>query len=141
MTAKEYLKQLSKLECRINHKRNELSELRSRAYMLNGIDYSKEPIKSSVAYCGAHERVIDAMYQIECEILCQIRDYESKKHKIIDQIHEIDNPLYESILYKRYVEFKSLELIAVELNYSYEWIRHAHGLALEEFRRMFLPPQ
>ena len=138
MTAKEYLKQLSKLDCRIEHKRNELSELRSRALMLNGIDYSKDVIQSSTEPCGAHERVIEAIYQLEQEILNQIKAYELERHRIIDQIHGIDNWIYEDILYKRYVEFKSLELIAVEMNYSYDRTRHIHGEALEEFRKKYL---
>ena len=58
------------------------------------------------------------------------------KHKVINQIQSLDNRSYAEILYKRYIEFKRLELIAVELGYSYNRIRHLHGEALKYFDKL-----
>jgi len=35
----------------------------------------------------------------------------------------------------RYVEYKKLEEIAVDLNFTYQYVRELHGHALQEFTR------
>jgi hypothetical protein len=45
------------------------------------------------------------------------------------------------LLYKRYVEFKRLEVIAVELNYTYSYIRAEHGHALQSFDKLLMNKQ
>ncbi len=47
------------------------------------------------------------------------------------------NPLFVELLHKRYVEFKGLELIAIEMNYTYNHIRHMHGRALENLVKKY----
>ena len=42
------------------------------------------------------------------------------------------------ILYKRYVQYKSLEEIAVEMSYSYTRLRHLHGRALQGFKKKYI---
>ena len=59
------------------------------------------------------------------------------KNKIISEIQGLSNPVYIQILYKKYVEAKRLEVIAVEMSYSYDHIKHAHGRALQEFGRKY----
>ena len=45
---------------------------------------------------------------------------------------------YSRILYARYVQGRGLQEIAKELCYSYEWMRHLHGVALKEFAKKYL---
>lgn len=66
-----------------------------------------------------------------------IESYTQEQNKIISQIQSLEDSRYIEILYKRYVEFKSFELIAVELNYEYSWVTRIHNQALEEFEQMF----
>jgi hypothetical protein len=40
---------------------------------------------------------------------------------------------YIDVLYKRYIECKRFELIAVEMNYDYDYVRKLHVKALEVF--------
>ena len=51
------------------------------------------------------------------------------------EIQSLDSPVYIDILYKRYVEYKTLEEIAVEMSYSYRQVLRLHGLALQDFKR------
>ena len=60
------------------------------------------------------------------------------KHKIINEIQGLGNILHIDILFKKYVQYKSLELIAVETGYSYDYVKHAHGYVLENFYNKFL---
>ena len=59
------------------------------------------------------------------------------RNKIINEIHSMDNPVYIDILYKRYVQYKSLEEIAVEMSYSYRQIKRLHGISLQGFRKCY----
>ena len=52
----------------------------------------------------------------------------------INQIQALQNPKHIDILYKHYVEFKRLEIVAVEMNFTYQYIVELHGTALKEFQ-------
>lgn len=54
--------------------------------------------------------------------------------KVIGQIHMLDDITYMEILFKKYIEYKTLKDIAVEMKYSYGRTKHIHGFALEAFR-------
>lgn len=71
--------------------------------------------------------------ELENEIDCLIDNYVDLKHKIIGEIHELQNSKYIEILYKRYVEEKRLEEVAVEMNYTFQYVILLHGYALKEF--------
>ena len=59
---------------------------------------------------------------------------EKVRDVIIGQIHNLHDDRYISVLFKRYVEIKSYELIAVEMNYSFDYVKELHRDALEDFR-------
>ena len=134
MKAKEYLRQLEDIDTKTKHKLEEIDSLKALA--------------SSITACSDGERVqasmsgdkipkIVAKYvDMENKINEQIDGYIDLRHKIIDEIHNLNNGLYIKILFKRYVEFKSLEEIAVETGYSYQHIRRQHGYALLEFQKV-----
>ena len=64
-------------------------------------------------------------------------DYAALKHKIIGEIHNMKKPDHIRLLYKKYVENKRLELIAVEMNYTYQYVRELHRYALQEFETTY----
>ena len=57
---------------------------------------------------------------------------EEKQKKIVEQVEKLDFP-YKNILYKVYVQGKSLVTTASEMNYSYERMKHMNGIALLKF--------
>lgn len=59
------------------------------------------------------------------------------KHKIINQIQSLKNSKYIEILYKHYVEFKRLEVVAVEMNFTYQYVVELHGYALKDFQTTY----
>ncbi len=66
-----------------------------------------------------------------------IESYTQEQNKIISQIQSLEDSRYIEILYKRYVEFKKFELIAVEMNYDYNWVKNLHGMALMNFETTY----
>ena len=71
---------------------------------------------------------------LEKEIHEDIERFTELKHKVIGQIHMLDDITYMEILFKKYIEYKTLKDIAVEMKYSYGRTKHIHGFALEAFR-------
>ena len=60
---------------------------------------------------------------------------EEKQKKIVEQINKIEFP-YRNILFKVYIQGKSLVTVASELNYSYVHVCREHGIALNKFDEM-----
>ena len=139
MTAKEYLKQIEKLNILIEQKMSELSELRRydgyTAVRLGGDGGGK---KSTEA---AFTRAVEKRVILEQKINSMIDEYVERKNTIIGQLHSLHNSVYIQILYKRYIEFKPLYRIAGEINYSYQHVKRMHGSALQSFAERWLTEQ
>ena len=78
-------------------------------------------------------RIID----LEAEINDEIDRFVDEKHKIINQIQRLKNADYISLLFKRYVEYKKFETIAVEMNFTYQYVIEMHRYALKEFETTY----
>lgn len=138
MKAKEYLQQLQRLDTVINQKIKEVDDLRLKSRSVGSIDYSKERVQTSPSGDAPFVKPICKIIDLEAEINAEIDKFVDEKHKIINQIQGLKNSDYISLLFKRYVEFKSLERICVEMNFSYDYIKHLHGYALKEFEDKIL---
>lgn len=134
MKAKEYLQQLQRLDTMINQKIKELGDLRLMSQSVGGIDYSKERGQSSPSGDAPFVKPVLRMIELEQEINTEIDRFVDEKHEIINQIQALQNPKHIDILYKHYVEFKRLEIVAVEMNFTYQYIVELHGTALKEFQ-------
>lgn len=134
MTAKEYLQQLQRLDIMINQKTKELDTLRLQTQSIGSIDYSKERVQTSPSGDAPFVKLIGKITDLEAEI----DKYVDKKHQIINQIQSLQNVNYIFILFKRYVEFKKFKAIAIEMDFTYDHIRHLHGCALQDFQNKIL---
>ena len=136
MTAKKYLQQLRVLSIKIRQREEQIRELRSIAMCSGSLSCEGERVQTSIAGDKLSENVTKYV-DLQAEIKQMIESYTQEQNKIISQIQSLEDSRYIEILYKRYVEFKSFELIAVELNYEYSWVTRIHNQALEEFEQMF----
>ena len=135
MTAKEYLSQIRVLDTKINQRLRQQEELKEIIYSVSSINTEDEKVKGGVK--NSYNK-IDKYIDMEQEIDNIIDEFVDLKNKIIWEIHQLKNPLFLDILYKKYVEFKTLELIAVEMNYNYNYVRRKHGEALKYFDKIIL---
>lgn len=117
MKAKDYLKELKKLDIKISQKSEQLEQ----------IGKSKQSDKSEMT----------ELYQ---EINNTIYEYEKAKNKIVNEIHMLDNTKHIELLYMRYVKCFDLQKIAEQMNYSHDRIKHLHSAALKEFQNKILNP-
>ncbi len=137
MKAKEYLQQLQRLDTVINQKIKEVHDLRLQAQSGGGFDYSKERVQSSPSGDAPFVKLICRIIDLEAEINAEIDAFVDDKHKIINQIQGLKNSDYISLLFKRYVEFKKFETIAVEMNFTYQYVVELHGYALKDFQTTY----
>ena len=137
MSPKEYLLQVQTMDEKIRQRQQQLSELKATMYGLKGSSIG-EKVQSSTVGDAAFVHSIERMEAIEREISTLVANYVEKKNLIISQIQRLGNRNYMDLLYKRYVEYKRLKLIAVEMHYSFVYIRRMHGWALLAFNRIIL---
>lgn len=81
----------------------------------------------------ALEEVMDKYH----DLLELVKQEQEKLSLIMKQLNKLD-PLYRSILYKRYIEGKKLEQISTEIGYSYNRTCTYNGYALNEFDKINL---
>lgn len=133
MNAKEYLQNLKKLDTVINQKIKELDDLKIMSTNIGSFDYSKERVQTSSNGDAPFVKAIEKICILQDEINKEIDNFVDKKHKIINQIQGLSKSKYIDVLFRRYVEYKSFETIAVEMALSYQYVIEIHGYALQEF--------
>jgi hypothetical protein len=143
MTAKEYLRQLKRLEIKIDQRRQERDRLLSDAMGNGSPRLSRDRVQTSVSGDTMGEKLAECA-DIQAEIDALIKKLVADRHRIIGEIHMLTDARYIQILYLHYVEGKRLEDVAemmVKTNgepYSYDHIASLHGMALREFDRIIL---
>lgn len=137
MKAKEYLMQIEILSVKIEQKKQRAKEYRDLALCSGGFDYSKERVQTSNLEGQIEDRIIQYV-SLESEITENIFMLQQMKDKITGEIHNLNNSDYIILLYKRYVECKTLGQISKDMHYSYDRIKHMHGNALMDFEKINL---
>ncbi len=134
ITAKEYLNQVRNLETKMKILKEEINTLRELVVSTGAVQ-QEERVMSS----GAQDRMAETICKInekEEEWNQLMREFALTRAEVIISIQRLNNSDYEQILYKRYCQSKKWEEIALELNYSYQWVCKLHGRALLEIEKI-----
>ena len=135
MTAKQYLRQLRKLERNILILTEEIEQRRS------SLTSTSAPIAGDkVQTSPGGDRFADliaALADIELQQETLIGIYHSMRAEMINQILSLDNDMQVTVLRSRYLLGKPLRIVAQETHYSYERICHIHGEALAAFTKKY----
>lgn len=128
MKAKDFLKQLKKLDCLITNKLIEKEQWKSIA---TGITASVggERVQSS----GSQQKMADAIARyvdMGAEIDRTIDRFIDAKMDVINVIEQL-NPDEYDILHKRYVQYITIDDIAYMYDKSKSWVTTVHGTALK----------
>ena len=138
MTAKEYMRQLSRKDARINalierqQRYRELAERRTAIY--RDIPGGGRRCSSSV------EEYVVKIIDLEREIDRRIDEYVDLTREIEAVIDSVGDDRYRDILRYRYLNGWSWEKIAQEMHYDRRQITRLHGLALLEIEKNFEQP-
>lgn len=134
LTAKQYLDQLRVIDTKINQKMEELADLMTAATSTGAIDYSKDRVQISPQ--NAQENRICKYVDLDAEINREIDEFVDIKHRVTKEIQELNVDYYIKILFKVYVQYKTVKDAANEIGLSYQYVRDLHKKALEAFEEL-----
>ena len=132
MNSREYLSQIRKLKTRIDILAREIEELDTIG--VGGIDYAKDRVQVSPSSGAAFERNVDMIADKEQHLKELLAELVETRERIVRQITAMEDDRYMNVLYKHYVELKSIWQIAYEMHYSYNHIIKLHAQALDAFK-------
>lgn len=131
--AKRYLNQIRLLDTRINQKIRERTDLYASIFGgRSSSNINPDKVQSSIDL-HKDEALIVKCADLEREINSMIDRLVSLRHKIIDEIHLVEDPNQVDCLYQRYVEYCTFEQIAINTGYSIRRIYQIHNNALLAF--------
>lgn len=130
---KVYLEQAGRLRKRIKRKNNEIRILRQRAEGMNGSGINDMPRTTSPDYSKIEGAVIKIM-ALEEEIKETQAKYDALLADMDKRIQAVDDSDDRDLLTKRYLEFKTWNVIAAEFGYSVQHIYRLHAKAIEKLR-------
>lgn len=136
LSAREYLEQLEVLDTNINQDLERLSDMKTNASCSGAIDYSKDRVQTSTSgdkLCNDVARYVDFEEQINAEI----DRFVDAKEQIIQEIRDLRVKNYIQVLFKVYVQFKSIKVAASEMGMSYQYVREVHKKALKTFEQTY----
>lgn len=130
MTAKQWLNRGRQIDQEISKlmETRELIEARltsiTQSYDSDGAQSTKDPHK------------FDRLAEINNQIESRTRDLIMVKAEIIEMINQLYDRRQRLVLLSYYVDGKTWEKTAVDLNYSYMHVMRIHGYALMEIEKM-----
>lgn len=125
---KRYLQQIKLYDSHINTKLDELQHLKEMVTRITPT--LKDDVVSGG---GSQDKLADAVVKIvdlEAEIDQEIDRYVNAKQEISSVLDGIVDPDQLQVLHKRYVQYKTFEQIACDMNMTYRNVCYIHGKAL-----------
>ena len=132
--AKSYLRQVEKLDLRIQNKLIERQQWKDIALGITA-NIGGERVQAS----GSQHKMADAIEKcvdMEGEINTLIDSLIEAKKDVIVTIEQLDNPTEYDILHKRYIQFLPLKGIAEQYRREYNWVTTTHGRALKNVQNI-----
>lgn len=130
MTTKEWFSRGRRLDAHID------SLLRTRQKLRDDLTSTTVRYTGDVVDGTRDPHKFDALVDLEDMIDREVDRLYAVKQEIITVVLRLGDTRYQDLLMKRYVDIKTWEQIAVEMNYTYRRITQLHGEALkaaEEF--------
>lgn len=133
MEAKEYLESYRLIQTRINVLMAEVERLRAEAESVS-IDLDGMP--KGTADNNKMSRLVAEMADIEATLTDEMSGLYVRRMRIITQLGMLKSHKHQLLLQKRYIECKSWEHIAVEMDITWRHCYRLHGSALAEFQEV-----
>lgn len=134
MLAKDYLRQVEKLDTLIRNKLIEQEQWRDIALGITA-NIGGEKVQASgnqQKMASAIEKCVD----MESEIDALVDELVDTKRKVIATIEKLDSPTEYDVLHKRYIQHLSLQEIADDKGRDYGWATTTHGRALKNVQML-----
>ena len=128
VTKKEFLNQYRNAEREIAIKLDEIVRLREMATKVTQV-LTPDKVKGGMENC--REESIAKIVDMEKEIGASIDNLKKIREQVECAINAIPDANQRDVLRLRYLNGKTWEQIAVQLEFSYQWVCKLHGRALQ----------
>ena len=133
MNAKEYLEQYKLIQTRINMLTSEIERLRAEA---ESVSINLDGMPKGTNQTDKTARLAAQLADYETAIQEEMSGLWSRRMKIISELGQLKNHKHQVLLQQRYIECKSWERIAVDMDISWRYCYMLHGSALAEFEKI-----
>lgn len=129
-TAKQYLNRVRRIDkeisalLRLVQTTRESLESITQNYNTDGAQVTNDPHK------------FDRLIELEALVDSKVDEQIELKAEILRTIMQLDDRRQRLVLMEYYIEMKTWEQVAVDLNYSYMHITRLHGYALKEVQKI-----
>jgi hypothetical protein len=125
--AKDFLKQVEKIDSKI---KNKLIEQQQWRYIASSItaNVGGEKVQSS----GSQQKMANAIEKcvdMEREITALIDELVDTKREVIAIIEQVDSPIEYDVLHKIYIQYMTFQEVADYYGREYGWATTTHGRA------------
>lgn len=130
MTAKQYMNRVRRIDKEIVALTNLVQKTRdslesiTQNYDSDGSQATKDPHK------------FDRLLELESLVNQKIDEQVQLKAEIVETISKLKDRRHRLVLTEYYLNMKTWEQVAVDLNYSYMHVTRLHGYALKEVQKM-----
>lgn len=124
MTAKDWLRRGWQIDQEINSLLRTKQETRDRLTSVTA-GYDGESVQGT-----RDPHKYDRLAELDEKIDQRIDQLVAVKQEIMDAIAQVEDSRYRTLLTERYMEFKTWEQIAVDMNYTWRRVMQLHGEAL-----------
>lgn len=135
MNAKEYLSQAIWLDQRINNKLEQKEQLEALAKKVT-VNFTQEKVSGGRATTSPMEDATVKLIDLCHEINDDIDELITLKAEILEIISKVDDPVSQLLLQMRYIEGKTWEEVAYDLDYNSRTVFKIHGRALKEIEKI-----
>lgn len=133
MEAKEYLESYRLIQTRINVLMAEVERLRAEA---ESVSISLDGMPRGTATDDKMSRLVAEMADLEATLTDEMSGLYVRRMRIITQLGKLKSHKHQLLIQKRYIECKSWEHIAVEMDITWRHCYRLHGSALAEFQEV-----
>lgn len=133
MWGKCFLNKIYRLDIKIKQIEDEIIRLQLTACGTGGLN-TNERVQTSITFDKMGEAVAEIV-ELEKSMYEANSRMNKERFMIIDMIQRLENPKHVQVLYKRFVERKRWEVIAVEMGYDYSYVQRLCKKALKKFEK------
>ena len=136
LSAREYLGQLQELDTNINQDLERLDDIKINACSTGAIDYSAERVQTSPSGDSLCKAVTNYV-AFNDEINAEIDSFADAKEQIIKEIRGLRDKNYVQVLYKVYVQYKTVKQASKEMKNCYNYTVELRNKALAAFEKTY----
>lgn len=132
MTAKQYLNRARRIDKEIN------ALLRLVQTTRDSLESITQNYDSDGATSTKNPHKFDRLVELESVVDSKVDELIALKAEILNTISKLNDNRQRIILTEYYLEMKTWEQVAVDMNYSFQHTMRMHGYALKEVQRIIM---